>query len=109
PVHPNPRPALLDLYKRTLSELETKIPQYAVYRQATEAITKHRMNIVEKTEDVTEIEKIVGAGQIEELINAAETELRLIPYLAEVKPWEPLEEPAPEGQWTYFKNQTSTS
>ncbi|KAJ1930174.1 hypothetical protein IWQ60_000499 [Tieghemiomyces parasiticus] len=84
-VHPNPRPVLLDLYRKTLSDLATHIPEHAVYRQATTAITQHRLNVVEQTEDVAKIEEALNAGQIEEIIIAAEDELKLIPKMAEWK------------------------
>ncbi|KAJ1930334.1 hypothetical protein IWQ60_000355 [Tieghemiomyces parasiticus] len=84
-VHPNPRPVLLDLYRKTLSDLATHIPEHAVYRQAATAITQHRLNVVEQTEDVAKIEEALNAGQIEEIIIAAEDELKLIPKMAEWK------------------------
>ncbi|KAJ1995008.1 hypothetical protein H4R33_000023 [Dimargaris cristalligena] len=102
-VHPNPRPVLIDLYRKTLTELETQIPEHAIYRQATAALTKHRLAIVERESDVAQLEASVNGGQIEELIMAAEDELKLIPKMAEAKPWEPLQEPAPTGQWVYFE------
>lgn len=48
PTHPAPRPALIYTYKQILSKLE-QIPHSSVYRQSTEALTKHRLNIVEAT------------------------------------------------------------
>ncbi|KAJ1972475.1 hypothetical protein H4R34_005398 [Dimargaris verticillata] len=86
PVHPNPRPVLIDLYKKTLTGLETKIPAHAVYRQAATAITQHRLKVVEKNSDVSKIEQEIDNGQIEELIWAAEDELKLVDKMAEWKP-----------------------
>ncbi|CAG8606247.1 16487_t:CDS:2, partial [Acaulospora morrowiae] len=97
-VHPNPRPHLLNIYKKTLESL-TQIPPTAVYRQATEALTQHRLSIVESNEDVKEIESKIGAGIIEEVIWQAEDELKLLDKVKEWKVWEPLEEPPPKGQW----------
>ncbi|ODQ52404.1 hypothetical protein SAICODRAFT_30828 [Saitoella complicata NRRL Y-17804] len=97
-----PRPVLLEHYKNTLAAL-SELPSHAVYRQATEALTKHRQSIVEATESADEIEQKIGAGLIEEVILQAETELSLAKKMKEWKPWEALEEPAPKGQWEYFE------
>ena len=45
-THPAPRTALLYTYGATLDKLKN-FPDYSVYRQSTEALTKHRMNIIE--------------------------------------------------------------
>lgn len=50
-THPAPRSALLFLYNTTLDNLKT-IPESSVYRQSTEALTKHRLNIVESVKPV---------------------------------------------------------
>ncbi|KAI4123913.1 MAG: hypothetical protein LQ338_005060 [Usnochroma carphineum] len=47
-THPAPRTQLLYLYSSTLAKLD-KLPAYSVYRQSAEAITKHRLSIVENT------------------------------------------------------------
>ena len=44
--HPAPRSALLFLYGSTLDKLKA-FPEHSVYRQSIEALTKHRMNIIE--------------------------------------------------------------
>ncbi|KAJ1724665.1 hypothetical protein LPJ73_000737 [Coemansia sp. RSA 2703] len=108
PVNANARPQLLGLYKKTLDELKAKIPESAVYRQSVEAITVQRMNIVEQHEDTARIEELINCGQIEELIDQAEDEIKLISRMAEWKAWEPLEEPAPPRQWEYFKKAPAT-
>lgn len=83
----------------------TRIPSTAVYRQATEALTQQRLNIVESTENIEEIEAKIDVGQIEEVIMQAEEELKLVAKIEEWKAWEPLETPAPQGQWVYpFKD-----
>ncbi|KAI8803512.1 ETC complex I subunit conserved region-domain-containing protein [Cladochytrium replicatum] len=105
-VHPNPRPALLNLYRHALYKLET-LPDSSVYRKSVQAIISQRLSVVQKEEDVKTIESTIGAGQIEELILQAEDELKLIDKMAEWKPWEPLEVPAPPGQWEYFVGQSS--
>jgi hypothetical protein len=45
-THPSPRPALVWTYRETLNKL-TQIPASSVYRQSVEALTKHRLEIVE--------------------------------------------------------------
>ncbi|KAK1829173.1 putative nadh-ubiquinone oxidoreductase [Podospora conica] len=45
-THPSPRSTLLFLYSSTLDQLKT-VPEHSVYRQSVEAVTKHRMAIVE--------------------------------------------------------------
>ena len=45
-THPAPRSTLLYLYGATLDKLKA-FPDHSVYRQSTEALTKHRMNIIE--------------------------------------------------------------
>ncbi len=45
-THPAPRSTLLYLYGATLDKLKT-FPEHSVYRQSTEALTKHRMKIIE--------------------------------------------------------------
>lgn len=45
-THPAPRSTLLFLYTQTLEKLKT-LPEHSVYRQSTEALTKHRYSIVE--------------------------------------------------------------
>ena len=45
-THPSPRSTLLYLYGATLDKLKS-FPDHSVYRQSTEALTKHRMNIIQ--------------------------------------------------------------
>ncbi|KAI8058387.1 ETC complex I subunit conserved region-domain-containing protein, partial [Syncephalis plumigaleata] len=108
PVHPNPRPHLIKVYQETLEALKP-IPNSAVYRQAAEALTKQRLSVVEQLENVEEIERTLDAGQIEEVIIQAEDELQLVSKMIEWKAWEPLEVPAPEGQWTQYRAAASTN
>ena len=46
--HPSPRSTLLFIYSSTLDKLKA-FPEHSVYRQSTEALTKHRMKIIEST------------------------------------------------------------
>ena len=45
-THAAPRSTLLYLYNSTLDKLK-QIPEHSVYRQSVEALTKHRLSIVE--------------------------------------------------------------
>lgn len=65
-AHPDPLPALKQVYTSTLSLLST-LPATSVYRQATEALTQHRLNAVETAgEDVDKFES--GIGSMAEVI-----------------------------------------
>ncbi|KAI9812841.1 MAG: hypothetical protein M1832_006462 [Thelocarpon impressellum] len=54
------------------------------------------------TRRVTELESQLGAGLLEEVIQVAEGELKLVKTMAEARVWEDLEEKPAAGQWTYF-------
>lgn len=47
-THATPRSTLLYLYGSTLHKLQS-IPESSLYRQSVEAVTKHRMSLVEQT------------------------------------------------------------
>ncbi|PVI04458.1 hypothetical protein DM02DRAFT_611483 [Periconia macrospinosa] len=47
-THPSPRSALLFHYNATLEKLK-QIPESSVYRQSTEALTRHRLKIIEES------------------------------------------------------------
>lgn len=65
-VNPNALADLKKVYGSTLSLLST-LPATSVYRQATEALTKHRLNAVESAgEDVGKLES--GLGNMAEVI-----------------------------------------
>jgi len=52
---------------------------------------------------VSEIEEKIGAGLIEEVIQVAEGELKLVDQMLESKVWEDLAEKPAAGQWEYFQ------
>ncbi|KAL1992150.1 hypothetical protein VTN49DRAFT_4182 [Thermomyces lanuginosus] len=56
-----------------------------------------------EAEQIAEIENKIGGGLIEEVIQVAEGELKLVEELAKEKPWEELAEKPPAGQWEYFE------
>jgi len=45
-THASPRSTLLYLYSSTLEKLKA-VPEHSLYRQSVEALTKHRMSIIE--------------------------------------------------------------
>ncbi|KAK0555811.1 hypothetical protein OC846_000345 [Tilletia horrida] len=109
-VHPSPLTQLRDTYGQTLSTLKA-LPEGTVYRQAVEALTNHRLSVVEQAlgsskqvdEDVIKsVEEKLDVGLIEEVIMQADDELGLISKMIEWKASEPLENPPAPGQWKYF-------
>ncbi|KAF4125300.1 NADH dehydrogenase (ubiquinone) 1 alpha subcomplex subunit 5 [Geosmithia morbida] len=54
-------------------------------------------------DQIHDIEQKIGAGLIEEVIQVAEGELKLLDIMEQSKVWEDLEERPSEGQWTYFE------
>ncbi|URD79786.1 NADH dehydrogenase (ubiquinone) 1 alpha subcomplex [Musa troglodytarum] len=76
-VVPNAREVLVSLYNRTLKEIQA-VPQDEGYRKAIESFTRHRLQVCQEEEDWEVIEKRIGCGQVEELIEEAQDELKLI-------------------------------
>ncbi|KAK8819609.1 NADH dehydrogenase [ubiquinone] 1 alpha subcomplex subunit 5 [Blastocystis sp. ATCC 50177/Nand II] len=87
PVIPNARAVLTELYDKTLENIQ-KIPANTEYRKNVEAFTKYRRNVVKENEDIKTIEKIIGCGQVEELVEQAKDELSLIEDYYQYRIWE---------------------
>ncbi|KAF9664235.1 hypothetical protein SADUNF_Sadunf17G0135000 [Salix dunnii] len=85
-VVPNARAVLINLYTKTLKEIEA-VPQDEGYRKAVESFTKHRLTVCEEEEEWEKIEERIGCGQVEELIEEAQDELKLIGKMIEWDPW----------------------
>ncbi|KAJ3683029.1 hypothetical protein LUZ60_013256 [Juncus effusus] len=85
-VVPNAREVLIGLYSRTLKEIEA-VPEDEGYRKAVESFTKHRLQICQQEDDWEQIERKIGCGQVEELIEEAQDELKLIAKMIEWDPW----------------------
>jgi len=79
-VEPEAKSILEKLYKQTLEELKA-VPAMAEYRKTVEAMTSQRLAVVQGTDDLDEIEATVQGGQVEQLIQQAQDELKLIPTL----------------------------
>ncbi|KAJ3036826.1 hypothetical protein HDV00_002379 [Rhizophlyctis rosea] len=76
-VHHNALPHLSQLYTRILHSV-SRIPSTSAYRQSVESLTQQRLNIVQAAANAEEAEKQINAGVIEEVIDQAEDELKLI-------------------------------
>ena len=85
-VIPNGREVLKSFVVKVLNDVKG-IPEDAGYRKVVESTYRHRLDIIESTEDTAAIEAKIGVGQIEELVAQAKDELSLIPQMAEWKPW----------------------
>ncbi|GLT35882.1 hypothetical protein SLA2020_102980 [Shorea laevis] len=85
-VVPNAREVLIDLYTKTLNEIKA-VPEDEGYRKAVESFTKHRLKVCQEEEDWETIEKRLGCGQVEELVEEARDELTLIGKMMEWDPW----------------------
>ncbi|KAG1338812.1 putative NADH dehydrogenase [ubiquinone] 1 alpha subcomplex subunit 5 [Cocos nucifera] len=76
-VVPNAREVLISLYGRTLKEIQA-VPENEGYRKAVESFTRHRLQVCLEEEGWEMIEKRIGCGQVEELVEEAQDELKLI-------------------------------
>jgi NADH dehydrogenase (ubiquinone) 1 alpha subcomplex subunit 5 len=84
-VHPNPLPALTQVYESTLFALNNT-PPASVYRRGLEALTLRKLSIVKAASgDIATVEKQLEEGQIEESLQIAEDELQLVGKMAEWK------------------------
>ena len=87
-VEPEAKPVLLDLYAKTLTLLE-EVPAESEYRKVVEGYTKARVAALKASDDLMAIEKAIGGGQLEQLIQQAQDELTLIPKLIAVRAFDP--------------------
>lgn len=98
-VHPAPLSALQKTYDSTLSILKT-LPEDSVYRQATTAVTQHRLSILQSiqsreakegrpadSEDaISAFEEQIDEGLAEEVLNQAQHEMKLAAKMLDWKP-----------------------
>jgi len=99
-VSSNPHHMLSVLYGKTLRTLQ-RMPQDAAYRKYTEEIINKRYDLVKSEKDIPALESKIGCGQIEEVIQQAEYELKLSRKMLEWKPWEQLKTVPPPTQWKW--------
>ena len=84
-VHHDPIPHLVQTYKTTLEKLSA-IPETSVYRQGVEALTNHKLNIVQAANgNIAEVEKQLDEGHIEESLDIATDELGLVSKMVDWK------------------------
>ena len=83
-----PRRKLKELYLHTLEFLK-ELPDDYGYRILIEELTRFRLKVVEDNEDLATIEKLIGHGIAEELIEQAQDEITLLQHMKFEKPWEP--------------------
>ncbi|PCH33584.1 NADH2 dehydrogenase [Wolfiporia cocos MD-104 SS10] len=108
-VHHDPIPELTNVYQSTLTLLSS-IPETSVYRQGVEALTQRKLKIVQGADgNITEVEKQLDEGHIEESLDIARDELNLVSKMMEWKAWEPLVEKPEDGQWQYFGKTATAS
>lgn len=79
-VVPNAREVLIGLYTKTLEEIKA-VPEDEGYRKAVESFTRHRLQVCQEEKDWESIESKLGCGQVEELIEEAQDELKLIGHM----------------------------
>ncbi len=65
---PNAREVLCSLYAKTLSVVQG-FPRHSGYRRHTEAVVQQRLTIVQADSSPEGIERKIGCGQMEELID----------------------------------------
>lgn len=99
--HPNPRPALVEIYRATLEFAHEELPE-SVYKRSIVGFTGKRLEIVQSTENVREIESQIGNGLVEELLIQAAEELELAKKMKAWESWAELEEKPLADQWVYF-------
>ncbi|EUB61609.1 NADH dehydrogenase [ubiquinone] 1 alpha subcomplex subunit [Echinococcus granulosus] len=95
-----PHASLKAAYKRIL-DIVKMMPETAAYRVHTEKVVSERLALVEKTPNVSDLEKKIDCGQIEEVIVQARNEYELAKNMLKWKPWEPLVQEAPPNQWKW--------
>ena len=67
-VVPNARDVLCSLYAKTISVIQS-FPKDSAYRRQTEQVVQQRLQIVQADSSPEGIERKIGCGQMEELID----------------------------------------
>ena len=87
-VEPDAKPILVSLYTKMLADVEP-IPASSEYRKTLEGMAKERLAVLNSTDDLGAIEEGIGCGQVEQLIEHAQDELKLIPTLLAARAFDP--------------------
>merc|ERR1711974_247723 len=107
-IHPDPLPELVSTYTHTLNVLKG-LPESAVFRQSSEAVTPTSRETVYGSEAaIDRVVAAIDAGLIEEIVDQANDEFHLATKMIDWKPHEPLQVPAPPGQWNTFNMQAAS-
>lgn len=98
-IHPDPLPELVSTYTHTLNVLKG-LPETAVFRQSSEAVTQHRLDIVKEAMTAASRETVYGSeaaidrvvaaidgGLIEEIVDQANDEFHLAAKMIDWKPY----------------------
>ncbi|KAE9972410.1 hypothetical protein BLS_004038 [Venturia inaequalis] len=92
---------------RSAEELAKEDAQIQKFSKTEEEKQRFRLKLdpepLLSRDQIEDIENKIGGGLIEEVIQVAQGELKLVDTMIESKAWESLIEPAPEGQWSYFE------
>jgi len=105
PIVPNWREVLIDRYELAI-EQATLYGLDVPFNAHVVKFSQFRLNCVQSTNDWERIEAMIDGGQIEELIEQAETELGLLYRFNEVYKMGRKEMPADElAQWDIIKNE----
>jgi len=118
-THETPRASLIYVYHNTLQKLK-HLPESSVYRQSTEALTKHRLSIIEGVrpqgleewrsrvkstiEAHPEAFQAVAAQANPEDVNYIAHEFRTRPEIEDSKSSEPARERTPEERAEFIHN-----
>jgi len=102
-IQPDWRNKLTSLYEQQLEEVEG-IPPDNEYRSSVEQVARIRLDLLKREGDVFKVEQEIGLGQVEELIQMAEDELRLIPRYKSWRVWELPEDVHDEDRALYSED-----
>ena len=85
---PNARQKLQKLYESLKTDAITSLPEGYEYRRGLLATVESRMKLLgEAGRSDVEIEREIGEGQLEELVEQAEAEHQLLQKVKQWKPW----------------------
>ncbi|KAI9774673.1 MAG: hypothetical protein M1840_002922 [Geoglossum simile] len=91
---------------RTSAERKTQATMGRVTPRSDRKVVQWEPEPPLDADQIAEIENKIGAGLIEEVIQVAEGELKLVDTMTEAKVWEELAEKPTPGQWAYFERKT---
>lgn len=90
PASATARADLLRLYDELATEATAGLPPSYAYRSGLLATLSHRCGLLQDLEGRTDldVEREIGEGQLEELIEQGKAELELVRRVKEWRPWE---------------------